>query len=161
LRRATCISRPQNRILSVSYYFAVLRYMGSIEKQKLSYKALFRNSAGRFTIKYIAETLMLPFKFAEMLCTYISILSTVILLTGVALNNSPVGLAAYMIEKYFTWTNMAYRHRYDGGMTKMTFGLSDMLDQVMLYWATGSITSSMRLYAEAFNKKYTAENWDA
>ncbi|KAF4516751.1 hypothetical protein B566_EDAN004590 [Ephemera danica] len=80
---------------------------------------------------------------------------------GVALNNSPAGLAAYILEKFSSWTDMEYRSRYDGGFTRTTFGVVDVLDNVMLYWVTGSITSSMRLYSEAFNKEYFAEKWDS
>ncbi|KAJ8926603.1 hypothetical protein NQ314_021012 [Rhamnusium bicolor] len=72
---------------------------------------------------------------------------------GVALRDSPVGLAAYMLEKYPLWTNPEWKNLDDGGLTKK-FKLVDLLDNVMIYWVTGCITTSMRLYAECFSKEY-------
>ncbi|CAB3383154.1 Hypothetical predicted protein [Cloeon dipterum] len=78
---------------------------------------------------------------------------------GVALTNTPVGLAAYILEKFSTWTNQVYRNRADGGLTEK-FKLEDLLDNVMIYWLSGNVASSMRLYSEVFNKKHTGEGWD-
>lgn len=72
---------------------------------------------------------------------------------GVALRDSPVGLAAYMLEKYPLWTNPSWVNLMDGGLTKK-FKLEDLLDNVMIYWYTGCITTSMRIYAEAFTYRY-------
>lgn len=68
-----------------------------------------------------------------------------------ALRDSPVGLAAYIIEKFTSWTNTEWKNRDDGGLTKK-FSYDKLLDNVMIYWVTRSITTSMRLYAETFNK---------
>lgn len=74
---------------------------------------------------------------------------------GAALTSSPDGLAAYIIEKFSTWTNKAYRERDDGGiLEKLT--LDELLDNVMVYWVTNSITTSVRLYAESLNSAYRA-----
>lgn len=75
------------------------------------------------------------------------------MISGVALRDSPVGLAAYLIEKYSIFTNPHWKSLEDADLTKK-FKLEDMLDTVMIYWITGSITTSMRLYAEAFNMEY-------
>jgi hypothetical protein len=80
-------------------------------------------------------------------------------LEGLALTNSPIGLAAYILEKFSTWTDKAYRSRKDGGLTEK-FEMNDLLDNVMIYWLSGNIASSMRLYSEVFNKKYQGEKWD-
>uniref|UniRef100_A0A1I7Y992 Epoxide hydrolase n=1 Tax=Steinernema glaseri TaxID=37863 RepID=A0A1I7Y992_9BILA len=37
---------------------------------------------------------------------------------GVSLNDSPLGLAAYILEKFSTWTNNQFRSLPDGGITK-------------------------------------------
>ncbi|XP_012499801.1 PREDICTED: epoxide hydrolase 1 [Propithecus coquereli] len=37
---------------------------------------------------------------------------------GCALNDSPVGLAAYILEKFSTWTNAEYRYLEDGGLER-------------------------------------------
>ncbi|XP_017770299.1 PREDICTED: juvenile hormone epoxide hydrolase 1-like [Nicrophorus vespilloides] len=75
---------------------------------------------------------------------------------GVGLNDSPVGLAAYILEKFITWTNDDYKNRMDGGL-KIKYDYNKLLDNVMIYWVTNSITTSMRLYSETLNtaqKKY-------
>lgn len=68
-----------------------------------------------------------------------------------ALRDSPVGLAAYIIEKFITWTNQTWTNLDDGGLTK-AYSYEDLLDNVMIYWITRSFTTSVRLYAETFNK---------
>lgn len=66
---------------------------------------------------------------------------------GRGLNDSPVGLAAYILEKFSTWTNMKNRDLEDGGLERK-FSLDDLLTNIMIYWTTGSIISSMRFYKE-------------
>jgi len=68
---------------------------------------------------------------------------------GSALQDSPAGLAAYILEKFSTWTDPAFRDRSDGGLTEK-FTMDQLLDNVMIYWLTGSITSSQRFYKESF-----------
>ncbi|XP_054278456.1 juvenile hormone epoxide hydrolase 1-like isoform X1 [Macrosteles quadrilineatus] len=72
---------------------------------------------------------------------------------GVALRDSPIGLAAYILEKFSTGTNPSWKSLSDGGLLKK-YKLEDLLDNIMIYWLTGSATSSMRLYSESFNKKH-------
>ncbi|KAG5831467.1 hypothetical protein ANANG_G00304020, partial [Anguilla anguilla] len=66
---------------------------------------------------------------------------------GCGLNDSPVGLAAYLLEKFSTWTDFQNRSLEDGGLERK-YSLDDLLTNVMLYWTTGSIVSSMRFYKE-------------
>lgn len=68
---------------------------------------------------------------------------------GTALQGNPIGLAAYILEKFSTWTNPAYRNLQDGGLEKY-FTLDALLDNVMIYYLTDTITTSQRIYAEAF-----------
>ncbi|KAM5164435.1 epoxide hydrolase 1 [Mantella aurantiaca] len=70
---------------------------------------------------------------------------------GCGLNNSPVGLAAYILEKFSTWTEPDFRDYEDGGLEKK-FTLDDLLTNVMIYWVSGSIVSSMRFYKENLGK---------
>jgi pimeloyl-ACP methyl ester carboxylesterase len=67
---------------------------------------------------------------------------------GYALLDSPAGLCAWMAEKLLTWSDQGPSA---GGQPA---GLSDdqILDQVTLYWLTGSAASSARLYAESIDK---------
>lgn len=40
---------------------------------------------------------------------------------GCGLNSSPVGLAAYILEKFSTWTDMKNRDLVDGGLERYRF----------------------------------------
>jgi pimeloyl-ACP methyl ester carboxylesterase len=59
-----------------------------------------------------------------------------------ALTDSPAGLAAWIVEKLRTWSDC-------GGDVERRFSKDDLLTNVMIYWVTGSIGSSMRLYYES------------
>jgi pimeloyl-ACP methyl ester carboxylesterase len=69
---------------------------------------------------------------------------------GTALLNTPVGLAAYILEKYSTWTNPAYVDKQDGGLTEK-FTLDELLTQIMIYWTSRNVTASLRYYKESLN----------
>lgn len=58
------------------------------------------------------------------------------------LNDSPVGLAAWIVEKFRDWSDC-------DGDVESRFSKNELLTNVMLYWATGTIHSSMKLYEEA------------
>ena len=60
---------------------------------------------------------------------------------GYGLNDSPAGLAAWIVEKFRTWSDC------DGDVEKQ-FTKDELLTNVMVYWVTGSITSSTRIYYE-------------
>jgi len=68
---------------------------------------------------------------------------------GVALNNDPAGLAAYLLEKFSTLTNKENLLKPHGGL-KETFSMDELLTNIMLYWVNGCITSSVRIYKESF-----------
>ncbi|XP_014191914.1 epoxide hydrolase 1 [Haplochromis burtoni] len=70
---------------------------------------------------------------------------------GRGLNDSPVGLAAYILEKFSTWTSHDFRNLDDGGLTRK-FSLDDLLTNVMIYWTSGCIIPSMRFYKENFGQ---------
>ncbi|XP_017106981.2 juvenile hormone epoxide hydrolase 1-like [Drosophila bipectinata] len=70
---------------------------------------------------------------------------------GNALIDNPVGLASYILEKFSTWTNTEFKIRPDGGLTQR-YTYDQLLDNVMIYYVTNSITTSMRLYAEYASK---------
>jgi pimeloyl-ACP methyl ester carboxylesterase len=69
---------------------------------------------------------------------------------GYALTDSPSGQAAWILEKYWAWTDC-------NGHPENIFTRDELLDNVMLYWVTASAASSARLYWESFGpKKRTA-----
>ena len=58
------------------------------------------------------------------------------------LNDSPVGLAAWIIEKFRTWSDCA-------GDVESIFTRDELLTNIMLYWLTETASSSARLYFES------------
>jgi pimeloyl-ACP methyl ester carboxylesterase len=66
---------------------------------------------------------------------------------GYALMDSPMGQAAWIIEKFFEWTDC-------DGHPENVLTRDDLIDNVMFYWLTGSGASSARLYWESFNRSF-------
>jgi pimeloyl-ACP methyl ester carboxylesterase len=64
---------------------------------------------------------------------------------GYGLADSPVGQLAWILEKFWAWTDCE-------GHPENALGRDEMLDNVMLYWLTNSAASSARLYWESFGK---------
>jgi pimeloyl-ACP methyl ester carboxylesterase len=62
---------------------------------------------------------------------------------AVGLNDSPAGLAAWIIEKFHTWGDT-------GGNVESVFSLDTLCSILSVYWFTETIGSSVRLYKEAF-----------
>jgi pimeloyl-ACP methyl ester carboxylesterase len=60
---------------------------------------------------------------------------------GVALNDSPAGLLAWIVEKFRTWSDC-------DGDPERVYTRDQLITNVMVYWVTHTITSSMRLYWE-------------
>ena len=58
-----------------------------------------------------------------------------------ALNDSPAGLAAWILEKFRVWSDC-------GGDPLNAFSMDDLLTNISIYWFTGTIASSIRLYKE-------------
>lgn len=63
---------------------------------------------------------------------------------GYGLVDSPIALAAWIIEKFHRWTDC-------GGDVESVLTRDQMLDNITLYWLTASGASSARLYWESFN----------
>jgi pimeloyl-ACP methyl ester carboxylesterase len=70
---------------------------------------------------------------------------------GVALNDSPVGLAAWIVEKFRTWCDC------DGNPDRI-FTKDELLTNIMLYWATQTAASSARIYYESRHPTSPASN---
>ncbi|HEY9381072.1 MAG TPA: epoxide hydrolase [Burkholderiales bacterium] len=69
---------------------------------------------------------------------------------GYGLSDSPVGLAAWMYDKFSQWT-------YSGGEPERSLTKDEMLDDISLYWLTNSAISSAQLYWENNNDNFSAE----
>ena len=63
------------------------------------------------------------------------------------LNDSPAGLAAWIVEKYRTWSDC-------GGDVEKRFTKDELLTTVTIYWVTQSIGSSAKLYYETLRKPW-------
>jgi len=61
---------------------------------------------------------------------------------GYGLNDSPAGLAAWIVEKFHGWTD-------NDGNPESAIGRDEILTNVTLYWVTESIASSTRIYYES------------
>ena len=67
---------------------------------------------------------------------------------GVALNDSPAGLAAWIVEKFHGWSDID-QQSVDGLEAKFT--KDEILTDISVYWFTASITASTRIYYESRN----------
>lgn len=63
---------------------------------------------------------------------------------GAALNDSPVGLLAYIIEKFYGWSDCK-------GNIETKFTKEDLLNNVMIYWTSGCVTTSLNYYFECYH----------
>ena len=60
---------------------------------------------------------------------------------GYGLNDSPVGLAAWIVEKYRSWCDC-------GGNPETKFSKDELLTTITIYWVTQTATSAARYYYE-------------
>ena len=70
---------------------------------------------------------------------------------GFALNDSPVGLAAWIVEKFRTWCDC-------NGNPETIFTKDELLTNITLYWVTETAASSARLYYESRHPTSPANN---
>jgi pimeloyl-ACP methyl ester carboxylesterase len=72
---------------------------------------------------------------------YIAIQGTKPQTLGFALNDSPVGMLAWIVEKWRAWSDC-------GGDVESCFTKDDLLTNATIYWVSGTIRSSMHYYLE-------------
>ncbi|KAK9818742.1 hypothetical protein WJX74_007113 [Apatococcus lobatus] len=74
---------------------------------------------------------------------------------GYGLQDSPTGLAAWLVEKFRSYSDC-------NGNVETRFSKHELLTMFSLYWFTGTIASSMRIYKESnmleFRQRNLAEN---
>ena len=66
---------------------------------------------------------------------------------GYGLNDSPAGLAAWILEKWYAWADSR-------GNLDERFSRDFLLTTVTIYWVTQTITSSMRDYFDNDNRRF-------
>jgi pimeloyl-ACP methyl ester carboxylesterase len=72
---------------------------------------------------------------------YIMIHTTKPQTLGYGLNDSPAGLASWIIEKFYSWSDCK-------GSIENRFTKDELLTNIMIYWVTQTINSSIRMYSE-------------
>lgn len=72
---------------------------------------------------------------------YMSIQSTKPQTLAYALSDSPVGLVAWLLEKFYSWSDC------DGNIENR-YTKDELLNNTMIYWLTNSISTTMRMYYE-------------
>ena len=73
---------------------------------------------------------------------YSSIQGTRPLTLAYGLNDSPAGLAAWVVDKFWAWSD-------HGGDLDSSFTKDQLLTTIMIYWVTETMPSSVRLYYES------------
>ncbi|MFA9379903.1 MAG: epoxide hydrolase family protein [Acetanaerobacterium sp.] len=73
--------------------------------------------------------------------SYMSIQSTKPQTLAYGLSDSPVGLAAWIIEKFRAWSDCH-------GDLRQRFSYDELLTNIMIYWVTNTVGSSARIYYE-------------
>ena len=103
----------------------------------------------------IAETTDLPTRFSRTVVTddagrYVvpdlPAASYQVWVRGYGLVDSPAGQAAWILEKFWAWTD-------SDGHPENVLTRDELLDNIMLYWLPGTGASSARLYWESFNRR--------
>lgn len=61
---------------------------------------------------------------------------------GYGLNDSPAGLAAWIVDKFWAWSD-------HGGNLENSFTKDELLTNIMIYWVTETMPSSVRIYYES------------
>ena len=66
---------------------------------------------------------------------------------GWALQDSPVGLASWMLQRRAAWSDC-------GGDVESRFTKDELITGFALYWLTGTVSSSLRFYADSFREPW-------
>jgi len=77
---------------------------------------------------------------------YSAIQGTRPLTLGYGLNDSPAGLAAWIVDKFWAWSD-------HGGNLENSFTKDELLTNVMVYWVTQSMPSATRIYYESQHRQ--------
>lgn len=96
--------------------------------------------AGDFAPEEIPALLKMR-KFAAEETGYMALQRTKPQTPAIALNDSPAGLLAWIVEKRRRWSDCH-------GDVESRFSKDELIDTVMLYWVTGSFNTSARFYYE-------------
>ncbi|GAB3979404.1 epoxide hydrolase family protein [Plantactinospora veratri] len=88
-----------------------------------------------------ARIVALDRRFAVHLAAHVLAPSTL----GYGLSDSPAGMLAWILERWVKWSD-------NGGDIESVFSRDELLTHAMIFWTTGSISTSIRTYAN--NNRY-------
>lgn len=114
-------------------FYAIVVASGYFHLIDISVKLVILNTCTYVSITYPSDRLQIHINYS---------IITSSLLLGAALSHSPIGLAAYILEKFITFYP---DHDVDA-----------LLDNIMIYYLSNSITTAVRLYSEALTKDQNA-----
>ncbi len=93
-----------------------------------------------------AQAMQLSEEFSKEGMGYFHIQSTKPQTLAYALNDSPTGVAGWIVEKFRAWSDC-------GGDVEKSFSKDELLTNIALYWFTGTPGSSARLYYETMHSE--------
>lgn len=67
---------------------------------------------------------------------------------GISLTNSPVGLASYVVEKFFVASGCKLNE--SSSCLEDCFTKDELITNLMIYWVTNSMPTAIRYYKENF-----------
>lgn len=70
------------------------------------------------------------------------------------LNDSPVALAAWIVEKFRAWCDR-------GGEVERVFDLDTLLTDISLYWFSGTVDATVRVYKETVSLRFASASGSA
>ncbi len=94
-----------------------------------------------------AKALALMKRYADTESGYAILQSTRPQTVGYSLADSPAGQAAWILEKFWAWTDCQ-------GHPEKALCRDELLDNIMLYWLPNNGASSARLYWESFRRSF-------
>ncbi len=86
-------------------------------------------------------------RWAEAEGAYIAIQATKPQTLAYGITNSPVGLAAWLLEKFKAWSDCETK-------PEQAIPLDDLITDIMIYWVTGTAHSAARFYAESRERPF-------
>ncbi len=81
---------------------------------------------------------------------YVHLQRTKPMTAAIGLTDSPAGLASWILEKWWRWTDCADEQGVRDPYRRFT--RDELLTMVSIYWVTRTIGSSLRMYHETFNQ---------
>lgn len=133
--------------LHVNMYFSVPNIFDSLIKSVVTYFCPFLIDSAEYKIFF-------PFKnklrklFEN--SGFLNMHSTKPDTLGCAMADSPVGMAAYILDKIFAQTNLDYLDLHDGYLTqKLSF--DEVLTMVTILWVNNNFMSGTRIFKESVN----------